>query len=167
VPNTIHIFFSSLVLLGFSSCGSNNEKYNAEFVNRYENENFDPFINTGFLIRSRGEGNLVIFISTDFKNAAVKGPYVVTVEKETGVIKKTSTELISDSIDFDEEAMHKLIPLFLNYKVYSLSVDVNRNVYLRLREAEKPTLIRFSNIKYKTNQYNDWRQVKDNWYGKD
>lgn len=162
--NILQILFSSFVLLGLNSCVGDMEKYNAEFVNKYENENFDAFVNTGFLIRSNREGSLVIYISTDFKNAANKGPYVVTVEKETGVIKKTSTDLISDSVSFDKEAMHKLLPEFLKYKVYSLSVDENRNVYVRLREADKPTLIRFSDMKYKTEQYKDWEQIKSNWY---
>jgi len=163
--NILQILISSFVLLGLNSCVSDMGKYNAEFVNKYENESFDAFINTGFLIRSGDmEGNLVIFISIDFKNASNKGPYVVTVEKETGVIKKTSTDLISDSISFDKEAIHKLLPEFLKYKIYSLSVDENKNVYIRLREAERPTLIRFSDMKYKTDKYKDWKQIKGNWY---
>lgn len=163
--NIFQTLFSSFALLVLNSCVGDMEKYNAEFVNKYENENFDAYINTSFLIRSGDmEGNLVIFISIDFKNAANKGPYVVTVEKETGVIKKTSIDLISDSVSFDKEAIHKLLADFLKYKVYSLSVDENRNIYVRLREADRPTLIRFSDMKYKIEQYKDWKQIKGNWY---
>jgi hypothetical protein len=154
-----------ITLLTMNSCFSNIEEGNKRFVEKHYNDNFNAFINTGFLIRSEdGEGNLIIFISTDLKNALNKGPYVVTVEKETGVIKKTSTHLMSDSNDFNREALHKLLPLFLTYKIYSIAVDSNQNVYVRVMKADKPTLVRFSNKKYITEQYKDWKRVKGNWY---
>ena len=144
------------------------EKYNIEFVDKYNNENFDAFINTGFLIRSGDrKGNLQIFVNTDFKNASNNGPYVITIEKETGVIKNTSCHLMKDSSSFDREAIHKLTLKFLEYKVYSLAVDENKNIYVRLREAERPTLVRFSDAKYITEEYRkDWKQIKSNWYEK-
>jgi hypothetical protein len=143
------------------------ENPNKEFVEKHEDENFDTFTNRSFLIRSADrEGNLQIFVATDKKNAFDNGPYVVTVEKKTGAIKKASTHLMSDTSSLDREQIHGLIPIFLEYKVYSLSVDTDQNVYVRLKEADRPTLIRFSDMKHKTKEYKDWKQVKGNWYEK-
>jgi len=103
----------SIALLSLISCFGSHD-INKEFVKKYKDENFDAFINTSFLIRSIDKkGNLIIFVSTDLENAYNEGPYVVTAEKETGLIIDTSFQLMKDSIDFNKEAIHNLVLKFL------------------------------------------------------
>lgn len=138
---------------------------NKGFVEKYENENFSSFKNRSFLIRNISrDGNMEIFVSVNIINASKNGPYVVTVNKESGRIVETSTHLMSDTSELVKEEIHNLIPIFLKYKIYSLLVDSNDNVFIRLREIDNPDLIRFSDKKYKTKEYNGWKNIKGNWY---
>ena len=156
-----------MIWLLLSCCFSDRDS-NKEFVKKHKDENFDAFINTSFLIRSIDEkGNLIVFVSTDFENAYNEGPYIMTVEKGTGRIIDTSFRLRKDSINFKKDDINSLVLKFLEYNVYSLAVDKSGNVYFRLREAEKPTLIRFSDSNRMNEEYRkNWRKIEGNWYEK-
>ena len=66
---------------------------------------------------------------------------------------------------FDSTAIKKLELKFLDYKIFSLSVDENKNVFIRLTESDQPpSLIRFSETKFISEKDKDWKKIKDNWY---
>lgn len=156
----VSFFIMGSCLIDYSS--------NEEFVRKYKDENFDKFINTSFLIRSLDkDGDLVIFVNLDFQNASNQGPYILTIEKETGKVKSTSTKLMKDSINVNEKTVQALALEFLRYDIYSLAVDEGKNVYLRLEQAERPTLIRFSDPKsMNKEERRNWRRIEGNWYEK-
>ncbi len=140
------------------------ERKCSKFISKFENEEFKKFENTSFLILGYRKKYIVIKASVDFKNAYSQEPYIVYVNQKTGIVEKINDIQIIDHKLVDVNIIYELIPRFLEYNIRSLAVDSLRNVYIRLEGAEKPTLIRFSNIKHKSKQYNKWKRIKGNWY---
>lgn len=139
--------------------------YNKAFVEKYGNENFDAFTNVGIAIRGLDqERNFMLFIG-DLKDAAINGPYIVTIDKQSGEIKKTSCHLMKDTSNLDKPIMNELALRFMKYDINLLRVDSSKNVYINVVNNERPTLIRFADAKYKMGQYSTgWRKIKDLWY---
>ncbi len=141
---------------------------NNSFIKKYENEDFSPFINTGIHIRGNDEvGDPILFISDDLENADKKGPVIVIVSRNKKSIKQISFNLSKDSLNVDQVKLKQLALKFLNYKVFSLMVDANNNVFLRLKESDKPTLARFSHQKFVTTAdvfKGKWKLLKGSWY---
>lgn len=162
------IIYSFLIvcMLFFSNCNNNDyHERNLRFIQKYENENFDIFINTGFLIRGRDQkGNYQIFVTVDSEKADTVGPYIITFDGQTKSILNSSSELMKESVDFDKDIINSLIPVFFKYNIFSLEVDKEKNVFIRVRSADKPTLIRFSDLKYKTQKYSKFKKLKGNWF---
>lgn len=155
-------------MLSLNSCNNLNSQ-NSKFIEIYENENFDSFVNKGILIRNFDKDNdPVIYVCTDLQNAFNNGPYIVVIDRKTERIKSSSTNLMSDSSNLDKLAMNKLALKFLKYKIRLLKVDRFKNVFINIFKSEEPTLVRFSNLKYKTGQYKTgWIKINKYWYEKD
>lgn len=142
---------------------------NGQFLDKFSNENFDPFKSTSFFIRgSDNSSGRILFaydeqISPDLNN----GAYVITIDPKTKIVKKTSCDLMKDSTIVNKEKLQALAKKFLDYPIGYLSVDLNGNVFISLKPNSAPDLIRFSNLQYKTNKYADWKNIKDYWYEKD
>lgn len=156
-----------LIMLLLCSCFGRYES-EKDFIKKYGNENFDIFINTSFLIRGTDEeGDPIIFANMNFKNAYYEGPYIMTIEKETGSIKNSSFKLMNDSLNFNKKGAHDLALRFLKYRIYSIAVDENRNVYIRLKYGERPALVRFSDSDFISEEYEkQWKNLGGNWYAK-
>ena len=141
---------------------------NESFVKKYENEDFNAFVNTGIHHRGVDEfGDPVLFVSDDLKNANRKGPIIIVVNRKTNSIKETSFKLSKDSLNVDQIRLHQLALKFLKYKVFSLMVDSDNNVFLRLSETDNPTLARFSDPKFITTADSfkgNWKHLKGSWY---
>lgn len=138
--------------------------YERSFVNKYEHEDFTEFINTS--VHQRGydkDGNLILMVST---NTDYGRPIIFIVDKKNK-IKATSYTLALDSMIIDKNKADRIALKFLNYKIFSLSVDSSNNVYVRLKETDRPRLAKFSDIKYvKTADVfkSEWSHLKGNWY---
>jgi hypothetical protein len=149
----------------FFGC-NDHSNMNSEFVKKFGNESFDEFKNTSMFIRSGDrDGGLIIFtydnkIPPDLNN----GAYIVTVDWKKKKIKSTSCHLMKDSTIADRQKLEKLALKLIEYPIDYLSVDSSNNVFISLRMNVRPDLVRFSNLKYKTDKYKEWKQVKDNWY---
>lgn len=163
---------SIILILLLMGCNSKAET-NRKFVMYYEKENFDEFKNSSFLIRSGdNSGGIIIFaydygLYTDTVNNPNVHPYIITIDRRSLQIKRTSCHLMnSDSTEINKEKLEKLSQRFLKYNINSLKVDSNKNVIISLRYDERPNLIRFSNLKFKSSRYDSWEHVKDNWYQK-
>lgn len=155
------IFFLQLFTL---SCNSSMDK-NKDFVDKYNNENFNDFINTAIHFRSSdNQGGLIIFANDNKQPDLNNGVYIITIDKEKETIKKTDCTLLKDSSIIDKRRLENLALKFLKYPINFLSVDKHSNVLINLKANERPNLIRFADIKYKTNEYKDWVLIKDNWY---
>jgi hypothetical protein len=136
-----------------------------KFVSKYGNEKFDEFTNKGIAVRGHDSRNvLLLFVSDDLENAENKGPYIVGIDKNSTLIKKTDLHLMTDTSNVDTSILNKLALKFMEYHVQKLSVDKKGNVYIGLRSNERPDLIYFSDLKYKTDMYKQWKHIKDNWY---
>ena len=152
----------AVLLLGCNSLSDTN----SEFVKKFVNENFDKFKNTSMFIRSGDrEGGLIIFtyddkIQPDLNN----GAYIVTVDYKQKKNKSTSCHLMNDSTIMDRQKLEKLALKFIEYSIDYLGVDSVNNVSICLRMNTRPDLVHFSDLKYKTDKYKKWKQVKDNWY---
>jgi hypothetical protein len=148
-----------------NSC-SVQERANKAFIEKYEKENFDAFINTSVFVRSKDkDGDIMVFVG-DLEKEECGAPFIVTVYQESKKVKSTSRHLLKDTCEVDEERMIKLALKYREYGIGFLKVYENRNAFFNVVEAERPTLIRFSDMKYKTEEYKDWKQVKGNWYEK-
>ena len=126
-----------------------NYQTNQSFAEKYVNEDFSEFINTGIHVRGTDEyGDVILFVNLDLKSADKKGPVIIYINRATNTVRETSFKLSDDSVNVDQIKLHKLSIRFLKYKVFSLSVDSNKNVFLGLKESDRPTLARFSDSKY-------------------
>jgi len=144
------------------SCKTNDAR---DFVNKHHNDDFNQFANTGFILRTFDEGNPVVFVSTNLANAYNQGPYIITVDaKDKSIIKENKTLMGHDSSFVNRDEIMGLTNKFLNYEIRWLSVDTIGNVFIGLSNIEKPDLIRFSNLRYKTEEYSDWKHIQDMWY---
>jgi hypothetical protein len=160
------IQFLSFVLITLSFFGCKPSSHTTAVVNN-EYTAFSEFLNMGFLVRSIRNDEMKLFVAINKGNASNNGPYVITVDVPTKRIINTSTHLMSDTTNLNRQKIHSLVPEFLDYRVFSLSVDLDTNVYVRLKESDRPpTLICFSDMKYKTEKYNSWQHKKGNWYEK-
>jgi len=136
---------------------------NRRFVNKYFNENFDDFKNTSIFIRGGDSaGHLVLFIGCDMKHN--KGLYTIVFDDKKNEIVSTDTHLMLDSSGLDKTAINRLAVRFMKYNLNCLAVDSNGNVDARTEYSERPVLIRFSDKKYITGAYKDWRKLKGLWY---
>lgn len=168
--NILQILFSSFVLLGLNSCVGDMKKSNAEFVNKYENENFDAFINKSFFVRGFDEDRDPIILVYDLtKTIRPCDMFLgITVNNKTRTIKKVNKSMLPDSCNIDETTSCDLALRFNEYNINRLKVDANKNVYVSVMFKEGADyLVRFSDMKYKTDKYKDWKQVKGNWYEKE
>lgn len=162
-----YLFLVMLNLTMIFSCNRKDDNYK-KFVEQYSNENFESFKNTSLFIRSvASNGGKIIFaydetISSELNN----GAYVITIDESKKEIKNTSCHLMKDSLIADRKKLDKLAIKFIEYPVGYLSVDSNSNVLINQKVNESPDLIRFSDLKYKTDKYKEWKQLKDNWYEK-
>lgn len=167
--NLIHIFFTSVILVSMNSCFNSKGNGNKEFVEKYENENFGAFINKSFFVRGGDEdGDPIILVYDLTKKARPCDLFLgITVNNKTRTIKKINKSMLPDSCNIDEKTSCDLALKFNDYNINRLKVDENKNVYVSVIFKEGADyLIRFSDMKYKTEQYKDWKQVKGNWYEK-
>ena len=162
-----YLFLVILNLTTMFSCNRKDDSYK-KFVEQYKDENFELFKNTSLFIRSiASNGSEIVFaydetISPDLNN----GAYVITIDEIKKEIKNTSCHLMKDSLIVDRKRLDKLAIKFIEYPIGYLSVDSSSNVLINLNANKSPNLIRFSDLKYKTEKYKEWKQIKDNWYEK-
>jgi len=160
-----YLFLATVYLATMFSCNSKEGKYR-KFVEQYKDENFEVFKNTSMFIRSAAsDGGKIIFaydepISSTLNN----GAYVITIDDTRKKIKNTSCHLMKDSTVVDKEKLERLVIKFIEYPISYLGVDSSNNVFINLKVNESPDLIRFSDLKYKTEKYKNWKRVKENWY---
>jgi hypothetical protein len=134
-------------------------------VNKNEYQSFAEFTNKGIVIRSYDSlGVLLLFVNNDLEHAGSKGPYIISIDKRSVSIKHTDLHLMTDTSNVDTSLLNRLALKFIDYDVQKLSVDKKGNVYVGLRSNERVDLVRFSELQYKTNIYEKWKHVKDNWY---
>jgi hypothetical protein len=155
-----------VILITINSCDEMNKEYNIKFIKEHGTETFNDFINYGIITRGTDRvGNLVLFVS-DFKDNIENGPYIVKIDNKSNNIVQSSCKLMSDSSKVNRKKLDSLALKFLLYNVNLLKVDSNKNVFVNVLGNKRPTLVRFSDIKYKTGVYNtDWEKIKEtNWY---
>lgn len=157
------ILFTCFILLSCNK-GLSDEK----FVSLYGKDNFDDFLNKSVLIRGGDRETFRISLSMDLKNAFYQAPIAVIVDRKTKTIISFETDLVADSLakEVDLEKVQELINTFLDYEVNSIAVDTSMNVYIRIQQADKPTLIRFSSPEYINEKYKNWIKIRDGWYKK-
>ena len=134
------------------------------FVDKHGTENFNEFRNKGFAIRNYDESNnAVVFISSDLNRADVNGPYIVSIDESSRVIKKTDLTLsLSKNIDTNE--LNALALKFMEFKVQKLSVDSNGNIFIGIKSNDRADLIYFSDDNYRIRAYKNWKRLSGNWY---
>lgn len=163
------LFFKStffiLVAHALVSCDNEVKSYNIEFIKKHGTETFGDFINTGIAVRNfDANGNIILFIG-DLQNTNINGPYIVKIDTIRDIIIETSCKLLKDSSLVDKEKFNDLALKFMSYDINYLKVDTNNNVFINVMYNERPSLIRFSNLKYKTGIYKeDWKLISSNWY---
>ena len=163
----INVFIAILFIL-LIACSSKSD-INKKFVLKYGKENFDEFRNTAFLIRSSDYNGGIIIFAYDYRlnpNSDTIRPYIITVDEKSSQIKNISCHLMKDSTKVDRKGLEKLEFRFRKYPIQSLYVDSNNNVLINLKYGDRPNLIKFSELKFKSNRYDGWEQIKDNWYQK-
>jgi len=166
IANTQILILFLAVLL---NAGCNKPDYHKVFVEKYGDENFDEFVNRSFFIRtSDREGNPIIYVFDETEQQAPCSMYFgVIVDRETRTVKSTIDDHLPDSCNINKEASAELAVKFSTYGINRLTVDSNMNVFVMVKFKEGPEdLVRFSDMKYKTEAYKDWKQVKGNWYEK-
>jgi hypothetical protein len=157
------------ILCGLISCISNIEKHNINYVDKFEHENFDDFVNKSFFIRGFDkDGDPIIFVYDLTKKTRPCDLLLgITINIKTKTIKKVDKSKLPDSCNIDEKTSCDLALRFYDYNINRLKVDENRNVYLSIMFKEKADyLVRFSDMKYKTEKYKDWEQLRGNWFQK-
>ena len=161
---TLQHLFSVSLLIGIFSCSESGYK---KFINKYNAEDFSPYINTGIVIRGHDnkDHSLVLFIDIDLYGVKNDGPYIVRINKESRKVIGTSTHLMADTSNLDSLLLQKLALKFVTYHINSLKVDLKGNVFIGIENSDKPDLIRFA-TKSGMPDYNrnDWVKMKDNWY---
>jgi len=158
-------FYISISFILIASC-SNDDDAIRTFVSSYQDEDFTTFTNSYVHIRGRdSNGDLIIFAGSDIEGEC-KSPLVITIDEGTKEIISTNNHLNLNegNCKADEEKMNKLALEFLEYKVGFIHVDKNNNAFFILNGEDRPNLVRFSNIKYKTSDFKDWRSIGKNWY---
>ena len=162
----MQILFGSLLLVVLANCSSGSDGCNLAFVKKNDKYNWDLFSNTAISTRGTdANDNPVYFVSPDLRNASKSGPYIVTLSKKTGEVLKTSCHLMSDSTNFNKSKMNALVLSFVKIEIQTLKVDESGNVFININNPERPNLVKFSDLKYKTGQYEkDWKNVKGLWY---
>jgi hypothetical protein len=155
------IVFLSLII---ALAGCNRYLDNAEFVEKYENENFDEFKNTCIYFRSGNvDGTGGIYFASYY--TADNGIYIIDINRRTNTVISTSTNLLRKRISkTDLKKLKKLTLKFITYPMPLMTVDSNGNVYISMMPNSPSGLARFSDLKYKTKKYNSWTHIKGNWY---
>ena len=154
------LFIIVLTCILIAAC----KDHERSFVNKYEHEDFSEFTNSS--VHHRGydrNGGFILMVGI---TSGSDGPLVIKVDKEKK-IKETSYKLVRDSSMIDQSKAHRLALKFLDYKIFSLMADSNNNVFVRIKETDKPQLASFSDPKYvKTADpfKSDWKHLKGNWY---
>jgi hypothetical protein len=147
------------------TCCFGRQSYNRDFVAKFGDEEFDDFINYAVYFRGRDyDGGRIVFISSPNGAEGCKAPFIVTLNAKTAKVQSTSRHLLKDTCQIDESKMVRLVLKFTEYKVAFLKVDSNKNVYVNVTQAERPTLVRFSDFKYVTADYKKWKHIQGNWY---
>lgn len=150
-------------------CGCFSQKnMSSDFIKKYGGENFAEFNNTSIFVRSSiNDSDEIIFAYDDKLDPKLNnGAYVITLNRVQKKIKNASCHLMKDSTIVNKEKLEKLALKFIEYQIGYLSVDSSSNVLINIRANKSPNLIRFSDMKYKTEKYKDWKLIKDNWYEK-
>lgn len=165
----LHLFVTMFLLL--SGCSMDGKSGNMKFVVQYESENFDDFANRSFFVRDFDrEGNPIVLVLDDrLNNQRPCGLSIgFIVDKKAKTIKDVKKSMIPDSCNIDIKTSGELAVRFIEYDINRLAVDSNKNVrvIVKFKERDPDQLIRFSDLKYKTEEYKDWQQVKGNWYEK-
>jgi hypothetical protein len=160
----IHFFLLGSISLTIYSC-YNDQEINKTFVEKYENENFEDFTCKGVSIRGgNNQQGVVVLVSNSYEKVGCRAPVGVILNRETGAFKSLNRDLLGDECEIDEKEMINLALKFIEYKVAVLAVDSNKNVLINISEAEAPNLIRFSDMKYKTQKFRRWKKIKGSWY---
>jgi hypothetical protein len=162
------LFRTTTVIITMSmaiSCTVEGNEYNLNFIKEHGNEKFSDFINVGIVVRNFDQkGNVILFVS-NLKNSKTNGIYIVTVDTAKKTIVETSCKLIQDSLLIDRVKLDNLAIKFVKYDINMLRVDSNETVFINVNYNERPTLVRFADLKFKTATYNkDWKRIKENWY---
>lgn len=152
-----------IALLSFLLVIPGCKESNKMFVEKYDDEDFEKYINTTIFFRSGDNDGGIILFAYDGRDKN-NGAYIITIDKSNKIIKKTDTKLIKNSTLVDTARLKELSLDFLKYPINLLSVDSNYNVLINLKNNERPNLIRFSDIKFKNGKYKSWKHIKDNWY---
>jgi hypothetical protein len=162
-----YLFLAIFYLATMFSCSRKEDKYK-KFVEQYKDENFEVFKNTSMFIRGAASdgGEIVFAYDEPISSTLNNGAYVITIDDTRKKIKNTSCHLMKDSTVVDKKKLERLVIKFIEYPISYLGVDSSNNVFINLKINESPDLIRFSDLKYKTEKYKNWKQIKGNWYEK-
>lgn len=162
-----YLFLVTLYLVTMFSCNSKQGKYE-KFVEQYNDENFEAFKNTSMFIRSSASngGEIIFAYDEPISSTLNNGAYVITIDEIKKEIKNTSCHLMKDSTIVDKKKLEMLAIKFIEYPICYLGVDSSNNVFINLKANESPDLIHFADLKYKTEKYKNWKQVRENWYEK-
>ena len=93
--------------------------------------------------------------------------WVLTIDENTNRILKIdsvrkSDELTQKQNEEELEQIKKTATTFLSYDIAGITIDSNSNVLI-MRDGQN--LIRFSNLQYKTKEYERWHHIKGYWFG--
>lgn len=167
MSNTLILLISIMCTFFLTKCSMTSEMSNELFVEKYQHENFDVFLNKSFFIRDIDINKNPIVLAYDYKDSEKPCGFLsIIVDKDSNIIKSTTSILNSDNcyIEISKEIEFLAIK-FVALNINRLRVDSNRNVFISILPGENVSrLIYFSDLKYKTEEYRKWRLISGNWY---
>lgn len=147
----------SLVFL-ILGCSNLENNQNAEFLEKFKNEDFSKYQGNSFFVRGFDKGNPIVFVYSN----ECKQPLVITANRQTNTVLKTSRHLQTDTCSIDTSQKEALALSFLKYNINYLEVDKNLDVFISIIfEEGPPKLARFSKS---VNTKGNWQKIVDNWY---
>jgi hypothetical protein len=166
--NTSIVILSCLLILIFlfvSSC--NCRRMNSdEFIQEYDSVDFSLLKGKYIFLRS-GDilSNTAIYFL--YENALDCGPYAITFDKTNQNILKIKNDMVLESCGkdyLDKSQIEKIVKRFVKYKLHSVMVDYNDNVYLEYVKDNSEIHFMRKSRDYIVLDTIRYKHYKGNWY---
>jgi hypothetical protein len=165
----LSFLISFFIISILQSCkAGDNGAFNAQFVKKYGHDSFAEFAGYSLTLRSYdGNGNAIILVYNNADTGGCQFPYRVIINRKSHEVKSSNRDWVDSNrvCLIDTARMVTLALKFEQYNIAHIDIDENNNVNIKTLLFEgAPNLMRFSDLKYKTLKYKEWKHVAENWY---